>query len=191
MPIEFEFTATPELGSKAMCYLLWRRGGPLGPIAIVLLPVIIAVIAADREMRPVAYIVGGAAIMLFVLFLLAVAHRRRIRRRFFESNADRTVRVVIDEAGIAVKSAAGSSALPWNAIGRVWAGKDVVLVFYHGWHYLAFPTNAMPLGAPDFITSHVKAKYRAGQQDDGTTSQHDRLQTRMSAVIDRRYRFLA
>ena len=39
MPIEFEFTATPELGPRAMRYLLWRRGGPLGPIAIVLLPV--------------------------------------------------------------------------------------------------------------------------------------------------------
>jgi hypothetical protein len=33
-------------------------------------------------MRPVAYIAGGAAIMLFVIFLLAVGHRRRIRRRF-------------------------------------------------------------------------------------------------------------
>ena len=158
MPIEFEFTASPELGSKAMRYLLWRRGGPFGPIAIILLPIIIAVMAADPAMRAVAYIVGGAVIMLFALFLIAVAHRRRIRRRFFKSNADRTVRVVIDEAGIAVKSAAGSSALPWNAISRVWAGKDVVLVFYHGWHYLAFPTNAVPLAALDFITSQAKAK---------------------------------
>jgi hypothetical protein len=157
MPIEFEFTATPELGSKAMRYLLWRRGGPLGPIAIVLLPIIIAIMAADPQMRPVAYIAGGATIMLFVLFLLAVAHHRRIRRRFFESSADRTVRVVLDEAGIAVRSAAGSSALPWSAISRVWAGKDVVLVFYHGWHYLALPTTAVPPAALDFITSHVKA----------------------------------
>ena len=45
MAIEFEFTATPELGSKAMRYLLWRRGGPVGPIAIILLPVVIAVMA--------------------------------------------------------------------------------------------------------------------------------------------------
>jgi hypothetical protein len=108
-------------------------------------------------MRAVAYIAGGAAIMLFVLFLLAVAHRRRIRRRFFESSADRTVRVVIDEIGMAVKSVAGSSALPWSTLSRVWAGKDVVLVFYHGWHYVAFPTNAVPSTALDFITSHVKA----------------------------------
>jgi hypothetical protein len=166
MPIEFEFTATPELGSKALRYLLWRRGGPLGPIAIILLPVVIAVMAADPAMRPVAYAGGGAAIMLFVVFLLAVAHRRRIRRRFFESNADRTVRVVIDEAGIAVKSAAGSSSLPWSAISRVWAGKDVVLVFYHGWHYLAFPTTAVPPAALGFITSHVK-------QDNKTVGQRD------------------
>jgi hypothetical protein len=97
MPIEFEFTATPELGSKALRYLLWRHGGPVGPIAIILLPVVIGVMAADPAMRAVAYIAGGAAIMLFALFLLAVAHRRRIRRRFFESSTDRTVRVVIDE----------------------------------------------------------------------------------------------
>jgi hypothetical protein len=158
MPIEFEFTATPELGSKAMRYLLWRRAGPVGPIAIILLPVVIAVMTADPAMRPVAYIAGGAAIMLFVLFLLAVAHRRRIRRRFFESNADRTVRVVIDEAGFAVKSAAGSSALPWSAISRLWAGKDVVLVFYYGWHYAAFPRQAVQANAIDFISAKVKSR---------------------------------
>jgi hypothetical protein len=123
MPIEFEFTATPELGSKALRYLLWRRGGPVGPIAMILLPVVIALMAADPAMRAVAYVAAGAAIMLFVLFLLAVAHRRRIRRRFFESNADRILRVVIDEAGFVVKSAAGSSALLWSAISRIWPGK--------------------------------------------------------------------
>ena len=96
------------------------------------LAAVIALMAADPEMRAVAYIVGGATIMLFVLFLLAVAHRRRIRRRFFESTTDHTVRVLVDDAGIAVKSAAGNSALPWSAIGRVWAGREVVLVFYHG-----------------------------------------------------------
>jgi hypothetical protein len=158
MPIEFGFTTTPELGPKAMRYLLWRRGGPLGPIAIILLPVVIAVMAADPAMRAVAYIVGGAAIMLFVLFLLAVAHRRRIRRRFFESTNDHTVRVSVDEAGITVKSAAGSSALPWNAISRVWPGKDVVLVFYHGWHYAAFPRQAVPANAIDFISAKVKSR---------------------------------
>jgi hypothetical protein len=55
----------------------------------------------------------------------------------------RVVRVSLDEMGIAVKTAAGNSALPWNAFSRVWAGKEVILVFYHGWHYLAFPTDAV------------------------------------------------
>ena len=59
MPIEFEFPATPELANKALRYLLWGRGGPLGPIAIILLPVVIAVMAADPAMRPVAYIAGA------------------------------------------------------------------------------------------------------------------------------------
>ncbi len=156
MSMEFEFTATPELGNKAMRYLLWRRGGPVGPIAIVLLPIVLAVMAADPRMRPVAYIGGGAAIMLFVLFLLAVAHRRKIRRRFFESTTDHIVRVSIDDGGIAVRSAAGSSALPWSVFNRVWAGKEVVLVFYHGWHYVAFPTPAVPAGAIEFITAKIK-----------------------------------
>jgi len=158
MPIEFEFIATPALGNKAMRYLLWRRGGPVGPIAIILLPLVLAIIAADPAMRPVAYIAGGAAIMLFVIFLLAVGHRRRIRRRFFQSTTDHTVRVSIDDEGIAVKSAAGNSTLPWSIVGRIWAGKEVVLVFYHGWHYIAFPTAAVPAKAIDFISTKVKSR---------------------------------
>jgi hypothetical protein len=160
MSIEFEFTATPELGNKAMRYLLWRRGGPVGPIAIVLLPIVLAVMAADPRMRPVGYIGGGAAIMLFVLFLFAIAHRRKITRRFLESTTDHVVRVSIDDGGIAVKSAAGSSALPWSAINRVWAGKEVVLIFYHGWHYVAFPTAAVPAGAIEFISAKIKYRRR-------------------------------
>jgi YcxB-like protein len=156
MPIEFEFPATPELANKALRYLLWRRGGPLGPIAIILLPVVIAVMAADPAMRPVAYIAGGAAIMLFVIFLLAVAHRRKIRRRFFQSTTDHTVRVSIDDEGIAVKSAAGNSTLPWSIMGRIWAGKEVVLVFYHGWHYLAFPTASVPANTIEFISAKIQ-----------------------------------
>jgi hypothetical protein len=158
MPIEFEFTATLALGNKALRYLLWRRGGPVGPIAIILLPLVLAVMAADPATRPVAYIAGGAAIMLFVIFLLAVGHRRRIRRRFFQSTTDHTIRVSIDDEGIAVKSAAGNSTLPWSLIERVWAGKEVVLVFYHGWHYIAFPTAAVPANAIDFISTKVKSR---------------------------------
>jgi len=155
MPIEFEFTATPELGNKALCYLLWRRGGPIGPIAIILFPLVLAIAVADPQMRPVAYVAGGAAIMLFVIFLLATAHHRRIRRRFFESTTDHRVRVSIDDSGITVKGAAGNSTLPWRAIGRVWAGKEVVLVFYYGWHYLAFPTVAVPASTIEFISGKV------------------------------------
>jgi hypothetical protein len=156
MRIEFEYTATPEFGNKALRYLLWRRGGPVGPIPIILLPVVIAVMAIDPAMRPVAYIAGGAAIMLLVIFLLAVAHRRRIRRRFFKSTSDHTVRASIDDSGIAVKSAAGCSTLPWSVINRVWAGKEVVLVFYHGWHYLAFPSEAVPANAVEFISAKIQ-----------------------------------
>jgi YcxB-like protein len=156
MKVEFEFTATPELGNKALRYLLWRRGGPVGPIAIILLPIVIAAIAIDPVIRPVAYIGGGAAIMLFVIFLLAVEHRRRIRRRFFESTTDHIVRVSMDDGGMAVNTAAGSSTLPWSAINRIWPGKEVVLIFYHGWHYLAFPTAAVPANAIEFINAKIR-----------------------------------
>jgi len=111
-------------------------------------------------MRAVAYVVGGAAILLFLLFLLAVAHRCKMRRRFFESTTDHTVRVLVDDAGIVVKTATGSSALPWSAIGRVWAGKEVVLVFYHGWHYVEFPTAVVPANAIEFISAKVKEEAR-------------------------------
>ena len=158
MSIAFDFVATPELGNKAVRYLLWRRGGPVGPIAIILFPVVVAITAADPMIRPVAYIVGGAAIMLFVLFLLAVAHRRRLRRRFFKSTSDHVIRVSIDDSEIAVKSAAGSSSLPWTSINRIWAGKEVVLVFYHGWHYVAFPASAVPANAIEFITAKIKSR---------------------------------
>ena len=62
--LPFEFTATPELGNNALRYLLWRRGGPIEPIAIILFPLVLAIIAADPTMQPIAYFVGGAAIML-------------------------------------------------------------------------------------------------------------------------------
>jgi YcxB-like protein len=113
--------------------------------------------ATDPAMRPVAYIAGGAAMMLFVIFLLAITHRRRIRRRFFQSTTDHTVRVSIDDEGIAVKSAAGNSTLPWSIMGRIWAGKEVVLVFYHGWHYLAFPAPSVPPHAIEFISAKIRA----------------------------------
>jgi len=43
MHIEFEFITTPELGNKALRYLVWRRGGPIGPIAIILFPFVLAI----------------------------------------------------------------------------------------------------------------------------------------------------
>ncbi|MGB8806047.1 MAG: YcxB family protein, partial [Chthoniobacterales bacterium] len=74
------------------------------------------------------------------------------------STTDHTIRVSIDDEGIAVKCAAGNSTLPWSIVGRIWAGKEVVLVFYHGWHYIAFPTAAVPAKAIDFISTKVKSR---------------------------------
>jgi hypothetical protein len=161
MAIEFSFVATPELGPKAMRYLLWRRGGPVGPLALVLLPFLLAVAASDPAWRPAAYAAGGAAIMLLLIFLLAVAHRRRMRARFFRAAADRTVKVSMKDEGLAVTSELGSSLLPWTAFERMWAGRSVILLFYHGWHYVAFPAEAVPKEAIDF----AQAKIRAGKMN--------------------------
>ena len=158
MPVEFEFVATPDLGAKATRYLLRRRGGRFGPFILVLLPVLIGILAADETMRPAAYLFGGAVLMLLLLFCLAVAQRRRISRRFFKSTANHTVRVSLDDAGITVQSAAGTSSLPWSSNTRVWAGEEVVLVFYQGWHYFAVPAAAMPAAALEFITAKASAK---------------------------------
>src|SRR5437868_14933290 len=66
--------------------------------------------------------------------------------------ADRAMRSVAYIAGGAAISAAGNSTLPWSIIGRISAGKEVVLVFYHGWHYIAFPTAAVPANTIDLYT---------------------------------------
>ncbi len=169
MTIEFSFVATPELGPKAMRFLLWRRAGPVGPLAIILLPLILAFFASDPDWRPAAYLFGGAAIMLFLIFLFAVAHRRRLRRRFFETTTDHTVKVSMAEEGLAVTTALGSSILPWHAIERLWQGKSVVLLFYNGWQYLAFPAEAIPKAALDFASSKVGSKRKATMTGLGDT----------------------
>jgi hypothetical protein len=55
MPIEFEFTATPKLENDALRYLLWRRGGPIGPIAIILFPIVLAIAAAGLPISSKAF----------------------------------------------------------------------------------------------------------------------------------------
>src|SRR5215213_2665488 len=158
MAVDFEFVATPELGTKAIRYLLRRRGGRFAPVVFVLLPILIGILAVDEATRPLACLFAGAVIMLLVIFFLALAQRRRMRRRFFESTTDHTVRVSLDESGMTVRSAGGSSSLPWSSITRVWAGKEVVLLFYHGWHYFAVPADALPAPALAMITAKTGGK---------------------------------
>jgi hypothetical protein len=161
MTVEFSFVATPDLGLKAMRYILWRRAGLLGPLAVILLPVLLAFVASDPAWRPAAYLIGGAAIMLFLIFLLAAARRRRMRRRFFQTTTDHTVKVSMAEDGLVVTTAVGASSLPWSSFERLWHGKSVVLLFYHGWQYLAFPTDSVPQAALDFASSKVGVKRNA------------------------------
>ena len=142
--VEFSFIAEPQLATRALRYLLWRRGGLVGPFALVALPLLLALIARDPAGRPIALVLAGGALMLFVLFLLAVAHRRRLTRRFFQSTSDHSVQVSMDDASVTVTTALGVSTLPWQAFERLWTGPSVVLLFYHGWRYLAFPANAVP-----------------------------------------------
>lgn len=144
MPVEFSFIAEPQLGTRALRYLLWRRGGLVGPFALVALPLLLALIALDPAGRPIALVLAGGALMLFVLFLLAVAHRRRLTRRFFKATSDHRIKVTMDDASVTVTTALGASTLPWQAFERLWAGPTVVLLFHHGWRYLAFPANAVP-----------------------------------------------
>jgi hypothetical protein len=45
---EFSFEATPKLGSTALKCLLWKRGGMVGPIALILLPLLLLLLAGAR-----------------------------------------------------------------------------------------------------------------------------------------------
>ena len=153
---EFSFEATPQLGSVALQCLLWRRGGIIGPIALVLFPLLLLVLAWDPEWRVAAGVLGGAALMLLGVFLLAVRHRRNVSNQFFRRAANRIVRVVIDADGVAVTSALGESRLPWSMIYRVWRCKHVALVFYQGWQYIAVPASAVPDGALEYAEANIR-----------------------------------
>jgi len=153
LSVAFTFTATPDLGPKAMRFLLWRRAGILGPLAVVLLPILLAVLASDPAMRPFAYAFAGAAIMLFVIFLIGVAHLRRLRNRFYATAKDHTIDVSLDDEGVTVKTALATTQMP-----RLWVGKQVVLLFHHGWQRLAFPRDAVPQAAIDLVVSKLAGK---------------------------------
>jgi hypothetical protein len=155
-PYEFSFEARPELGTAALKCLLWRRGGIAGPIALVLFPVVLFLLALDARYRLAAAVCGGAALMLLFIFLIAVAHRRRLRRQFFANASHRTVSVRIDADGLALKSALGESTLPWAVIERVWRCREVALIFHHGWQYMAMPAAAVPPGALDYAESRSR-----------------------------------
>ena len=157
MRYEITFEATPALGPAALRCLLWRRGGIVGPIALVLFPLLLVLLAWDPAWRAAAALLGGACLMLLVLFLIAVWHRRRIQARFFRDAAHRTVRIVMDEAGVAVSSALGEAQLRWTSFDRLWRCKRVTLLFYQGWQYIAIPADALPDGAVDFAATRIKA----------------------------------
>jgi hypothetical protein len=156
--VAFTFTATPDLGPKAMRFLLWRRAGIFGPLAVVLLPILLAVLARDPAMRPFAYAFAGAAIMLFVIFLIGVAHLRRLRKRFYATAKDHTIDVSLDDDGVTVKTALATTQMPWSAFERLWVGKQVVLLFHHGWQRLAFPRDAVPQAAIDLVVAKLAGK---------------------------------
>lgn len=152
---EFSFEATPALGTAALRCTLRKRSRFLGPAALVLLPLLLALLASRPEGRLAAATLGGAAIMLFVIFLLAVAHRRRLRNRFFERAPHRTVRIALDEEGVLVSTALGESRLPWQAFERLWRCKDVTMLYYYGWQYVALPEGAAPPEALAFAEQRI------------------------------------
>lgn len=67
---DFSFEATSRLGTDALNCLLWKRGRLLGPIALILLPIVLF-IAQDSASQTLATGFAGAAIMLLIIFLLA------------------------------------------------------------------------------------------------------------------------
>jgi len=152
---DFTFEADPRLATIALRCLLRRRLGCLGPVALILLPMLIAFFAMVPEMRWAAYLFGGATLLLLLLFRLAVHQRRRMTRRFYREAAHRTVRVVIDEDGLGITTALGATTLAWRNYERVWKCGEVTLLFHSGWQYFALPSQALPAGAVEFIESRL------------------------------------
>jgi hypothetical protein len=160
---EFAFAATPDLGPAALRCLLWKRGGIVGPIALVLAPLLLVLLASEPAWRPAAALLGGALVMLLVLFLLAVWHRRRVRARFFREASHRVVRVVMDEGGVSLSTALGDSRLGWPIFERLWRCTTVALLFYQGWQYVAIPAGALPEGAAEFAEARIREARRASR----------------------------
>ena len=152
----FSFEATPGLGPAALRCVLWKRAGFVGPVAILLLPALLLILAAEDALRTALNVVAGAALMLFTIVLAAVWQRRRMRQQFFKEAPNRVVHVVMDEAGILVSTALGQSRLSWAMIERVWHCKTVALLFYHGWQYVALPISSLPEGALEYAQAHCR-----------------------------------
>jgi hypothetical protein len=152
---ELVFEATPELGSHALRCLLKKRGGKGGVAALVALPILLAVLAPGSPVA--AGMIGGAALMLLGLFLLAVQIRRRAARRFLSTAADRRVRVALSDAGISVTSALGEGTIGWGGVRAVWACDRVVLFIQESWSYVAVPREAATEEAIRFAQERVAA----------------------------------
>ena len=142
----------------ALSCLLRKRGKGFGPIALVLFPLLLYILASDPAWHSMAAILGGAALMLMILFLVAVQYRRRAINRNFKNAPNRLVHIVIEERGLSVTSALGESTLNWRTIERIWRCDRVALVFHQGWNYIAFPTHAVPTGALEFAEQCLRAK---------------------------------
>ncbi len=150
---DFTFEATPDLSSDALTCILWRRGGIVGPIVLVLFPLLLAVVAWDPRYRAITGMLGGAAIMLFVIFLYSVQRLRAMRRQLLANAAHRRVHVVMNDSGLVVTTPLGESRLPWTMIGRIWRCPKIVLLYHQGWAHIAIPTTALPPGAIEFAAA--------------------------------------
>jgi hypothetical protein len=154
---EFAYEATPDLGPRALNCLLWKRGGIVGPLVLVLLPIVLYTNAANAGMWPVAAVLGGGAATALLMFLLVIQQRRRTFHRYLARASDRTVHVRLSDDGVYVRSELGESTLHWSAIERIWHCKHVALFFYHGWTYMTFPVATMPAGALEYSLARVRA----------------------------------
>ena len=147
---EFSFQVSRRLYTDALNCVLWRRGRWAGPVAIVLFPIVLFMVMQDPGMRMMGATMGGAAIMLFVIFLITARARRSAVDRAF-GTGDRTIHIALSERGVAIASVLGESLLNWSTIHRVWSCPRVTLLFYNGWLYVAVPAEALPAGALDYI----------------------------------------
>ncbi|MFT8245361.1 YcxB family protein [Roseomonas sp. BN140053] len=152
----FEVHYTEAIARSAVRRFMLRRGLSWrlvlsGALVMAMAGVLLA--TGDRS-----WVLGVTVTVPLLGFLLVAAvWRLRLReasgrvRRMEQQRAE----FVLDEAGIAVTSSLGHSAMPWSAVTETWAQPGYWMLFIAPNNFFTLPTAEVPAAAMAFLRSRV------------------------------------